>query len=126
MTGAQIEARLAELKDALIEERRLLLGGQATDTVALLPVKLQALEELQSAFGHFEAAAIPPAYREEVAGISKLARENAIHFEAVRNGMRRAIHRLESMHANAYVGSYTPSGSKMAFTEVTGRYLKKV
>ncbi len=125
MTYALIEDRLAELKDALVEERRMLLSGQAKDTVALLGGKLQAMEDLQNAFGSLEPDAVPPAYRDEVAGIAQLARENAIHFEAVRNGMRRAIQRLESMHASAYVGSYTQYGGKMAFPEVTGGFLKK-
>ena len=33
--------------------------------------------------------------------------------------------RLESLHASAYVGSYTQTGGQMAFTEVTGQFLKK-
>jgi hypothetical protein len=60
-----------------------------------------------------------------MAEIVGLAKENAIHFDAIQNGIRRAIQRLESQHANAYVGSYTQTGGKVAFTEVTGRFLKK-
>ena len=125
MSEAHIEDRLTELKNALVEERRLLLSGQARDTVGLLPAKLSAMEDLQTAFGSLEPDAVPAAYREDIAGIARLARENAVHFEAVRNGMRRAIQRLESLHASAYVGSYTQTGGKVAFTEVTGRFLKK-
>ena len=57
--------------------------------------------------------------------IVSMAKENAVHFEAIQNGLRRAIQRLESQHANAYVGSYTQTGGKVAFTEVTGQFLKK-
>lgn len=55
----------------------------------------------------------------------QLARENAVYFEAIRNGLRSAITRLEAMHANAYVGSYGAHGQQLAFPQATGAYRKK-
>lgn len=125
MSSAGIREEIDRLKQALEDERTLLLSGQARETASLMAVKLAAMEELEKAFGTLEPDDVPALYRDDMIGVVRLAKENAIHFEAIRNGMRRAIHRLESMHANAYVGSYTQTGGRMAFTEVTGGFLKK-
>ena len=57
--------------------------------------------------------------------VEKLQTGSAGGLKAIQNGLRRAIERVESQHANAYVGSYTQTGGKVAFTEVTGHFLKK-
>ena len=116
---------IAQLKDVLVQERALLRTGRGREAVDLMEFKLSAIERLEHAFGTFDVSDIPLRYREEMADIATLARENGIHFDAVRNGTRRAIQRLESMHDEAFVGSYTQTGSKVTFTAVTGRLLKK-
>ena len=125
MTSTHIREEIARLKQTLAQERQLLLSGQARETAALLSGKLSAMEELERAFGSLEPDTVPAAFRDDMTEIVRLARENAVHFEAIRNGMRRAIERLESFHANAYVGSYTQTGGKVAFTDVRGQFLKK-
>ena len=125
MTREQIREEIDRLKNVLAEERQLLLSGRAGETAALMNVKLGAIEELDRAFGTLEAGDIPSEYRTDMHEIAQLARENSVHFEAVQNGLRRAIQRLESLHANAHVGSYAQDGTRVAFTEVTGRFLKK-
>jgi len=122
MTQVAIREEIDRLRIALEEEHEMLLAGQARETVSLMGIKLSAMEELEKAFGSLEPGLVPAVYRDDMADIVALA---AIHFGAIQNGMRRAIHRLESMHANAYVGSYTQTGGRVAFTEVTGGFLKK-
>jgi len=116
MTHALIQQEISRLKDALIEERQLLISGQPRETIPLADIKLAAMDELQNAFGTLDPADVPVMYRQPMTEIVVLAKENAIHFEAIRNGLRSAIRRLESQHANAYVGSYT---------QVTGQFQKK-
>ena len=125
MTHAHIKEEIARLKQALADESQLLRSGQARETAALMPDKLGAMDELEKAFGSLEPDVVPAIYRSDMVEIVQLAKENAVHFEAIQNGMRRAIQRLESFHASAYVGSYTQTGGKVAFTEVTGQFLKK-
>jgi tRNA isopentenyl-2-thiomethyl-A-37 hydroxylase MiaE len=125
MSQTHIKEEIARLKEALLQERHLLLSGQAQETAALMPGKLGAMDELEKAFGGLDAETVPSLYRNDMIEIVQLARENSVHFEAIRHGMRRAIERLESLHSSAYVGSYTQTGGKVAFTEVTGRFVKK-
>jgi hypothetical protein len=125
MTHALIQQEISRLKDALIEERQLLISGQPRETIPLADIKLAAMDELQNAFGTLDPADVPVMYRQPMTEIVVLAKENAIHFEAIRNGLRSAIRRLESQHANAYVGSYTQTGGGVVFTEVTGQFQKK-
>ena len=125
MSQAGVQEEIDGLREALILEQQYLLAGRARETVSLMNIKLSAMDALQAAFGTLEPGEVPSAYRRDMAEIVGLAKENAIHFDAIQNGIRRAIQRLESQHANAYVGSYTQTGGKVAFTEVTGRFLKK-
>lgn len=125
MSQTQVRQEIDRLRDVLVAERQLLIAGQPGETTTLIAEKLGAMEELEKAFGTLEPGEVPAAYRAEMVEIVQLAKENSVHFEAIRHGMRRAIQRLESLHASAYVGSYTQTGGQMAFTEVTGQFLKK-
>jgi len=125
MSQANIQSEIDGLKETLALEKAYLLAGRARETLTLTEAKLSAMNSLETAFGAFEAGSVPLAYRADMAEIVTLAKENAVHFEAIQNGLRRAIERVESQHANAYVGSYTQTGGKVAFTEVTGHFLKK-
>lgn len=125
MSHAQISEEITRLKDVLEQERHYLLSGQPLETATLMEAKLAAMDGLERAFGSLEPDDIPSLYRRDMAGIVQAAKENAVHFEAVQNGLQQAISRMKSLHASAYVGSYTQTGSKVAFTEVTGQFLKK-
>lgn len=125
MSDAGIREEIFRLKEVLEQERRFLRSGQPQETASLMPAKLSAMEELEKAFGSLEPDDVPSLYRQDMVGIVRAAKENAVHFAAVQNGLRQAISRLESLHATAYVGSYTQTGGKVAFTEVTGQFLKK-
>jgi len=125
MTQVSIQNEIDGLKKTLVLERQYLLAGRAQETIGLAEAKLSAMDTLETAFGTLEPDAAPRAYQKDMMEIVSMAKENAVHFEAIQNGLRRAIQRLESQHANAYVGSYTQSGAQVAFTEVTGQFLKK-
>lgn len=125
MTQFSIQNEIDGLKETLVLERKYLLAGRARETIALAEAKLSAIDALEAAFGTLEPESAPRAFQKDMAEIVSMAKENAVHFGAIQNGLRRAIQRLESQHANAYVGSYTQSGAQVAFTEVTGQFLKK-
>jgi tRNA isopentenyl-2-thiomethyl-A-37 hydroxylase MiaE len=125
MSQFSIQSEIDGLKEALALEQQYLLAGRARETIALAEAKLAAMDALETAFGSLEPGSAPHAFQNDMVEIVSLAKENAVHFEAIQNGLRRAIGRMESQHANAYVGSYTQTGSQVAFTEVTGQFLKK-
>ena len=125
MSQDLIQNELDGLKETLVLEQQYLLAGRAHDTIDLAEAKLSAMDALQTAFGSLEPGSAPRAYQNDMMQIVSMAKENAVHFEAIQNGLRRAIQRVESQHANAYVGSYTQTGGQVAFTEVSGQFLKK-
>ena len=125
MNQVSIQNEIDGLKETLTLEQQYLLAGRARETLSLAQAKLSAMDALEAAFGSLDPSVVPGAYQSDMMDIVSMAKENAVHFEAIQNGLRRAIQRLESQHAKAYVGSYTQTGGKVAFTEVTGQFLKK-
>ena len=83
------------------------------------------MEAVETAVNALPATAFPAPERREIENVIQIARENAVYFDAIRNGLRSAITRLEAMHANAYVGSYGAHGQQLAFPQATGAYRKK-
>lgn len=115
-----------KLKDILEAERNLLKQGMAMETLSLAQEKMTTMQDFQTFYSNASADTISDTDLREIEVISQMARENAILFEAVRNGLTSVIERLESISANAYVGAYDHSGSKVAFNGARGRYLKKI
>ncbi len=104
----------------------MLLSGRARDVVALSQKKSDALSEVDNFLGAEHTSALPADQIEQIQIVVKLATENATHFDSIRNGLRHAIDRLESLHAGAYVGAYTRNGQQVPFAEVKGRFQRKV
>ncbi len=125
MSHVDLSAQTARLKDILLSERNLLLTGRARDAAALMPDKMDAMQDIEAFLADREPNSLPAAHRTDMEEIVRLSRENSAHFEAIRNGLRHAIERLESMHGSAYVGSYAQNGTKIPFTEVTGQFRRK-
>lgn len=125
MSNVDLSAQTARLKDILLSERNLLLTGRARDAAALMPDKMDAMQDIEAFLADREPNSLPAAHRTDMEEIVRLSRENSAHFEAIRNGLRHAIERLESMHGSAYVGSYAQNGTKIPFTEVTGQFRRK-
>lgn len=122
-TSSPVSKKLREILEA---ERDLLKQGMASDTLSLAQEKMSKMQEFQAYYSAIKPDAVSTADLQEVAAISQLARENAILFEAVRNGLNSVIERLEGLSANSYVGAYDKSGSKVAFNGAQGRYVKKI
>lgn len=125
MSRAELSSLCSELAEILAHERDFLIAGRARDAVSLVEAKTNALEQLQAWLEQNSSEHIALDERQRIDALVQMAMENASHFEAVRNGLRGAIDRLQSMHANAYVGSYGQDGSRMAFPQATGQYQKK-
>ena len=125
MSILELSAQTGRLRDILLSERSLLLTGRARDAAALMPDKMEAIQDLEAFLADRELNSHPVGHRADMEEIVRLSRENSAHFDAIRNGLRHAIERLESMHGSAYVGSYAQNGSKIPFTEVTGQFRRK-
>ena len=114
------------IEDILVKERGLLLSGQAAETAGLVKEKMSALEVFDSMLIGQSKESLAPGHRHRIDRVIKLARENSLHFSAVRNGLKSAIGRLESLAENAYVGSYRLDGERTPFPKAAGGYLKKM
>jgi hypothetical protein len=125
MNNPELRAQTARLRDILLSEKDLLLTGRAREAAELLAVKMEAMQDIEAFFESLEPNSLPVEHRADMELIVRLSKENSAHFEAIRNGLRHAIDRLESMHSSAYVGSYAQNGSKIPFTEVTGQFRRK-
>tara|TARA_R110000772_G_scaffold94457_1_gene192347 strand:- start:127 stop:507 length:381 start_codon:yes stop_codon:yes gene_type:complete len=125
MSNQDLRAQTARLKDILLSEKDMLLTGRAREAAGLLSVKMEAMQDIEAYLESLEPGSLPIEHRADMELIVRLSKENSAHFEAIRNGLRHAIERLESMHSSAYVGSYAQNGSKIPFTEVTGQFRRK-
>tara|TARA_R110000787_G_scaffold40813_2_gene101057 strand:- start:142 stop:522 length:381 start_codon:yes stop_codon:yes gene_type:complete len=125
MNNLGLRVQTARLKDILLSEKDLLLTGRAREAADLLPAKMEAMQDIEAYLESRESGSLPIEHRADMELIVRLSKENSAHFEAIRNGLRHAIDRLESMHGSAYVGSYAQNGSKVPFTEVAGQFRRK-
>jgi hypothetical protein len=122
---SDLSAQTARLKEILLSEKDFLLTGRAREAAALLSDKMEAMQGIETFLETRESKSFPMGHRADMEEIVRLSRENSAHFKAIRNGLRHAVERLESMHSSAYVGSYAQNGSKIPFTEVTGQFRTK-
>ncbi|KDA01832.1 hypothetical protein [Hyphomonas oceanitis] len=125
MPADSIRDRATRLQNILAIEKDMLLSGRARDAISLMDEKLDAITSLETALANPEMRAMIDDHQSILQSIAISAKENAAHFVAVRNGLRHAIDRLQSLHASAYVGSYGRDGGKVPFAEVTGRFHRK-
>lgn len=125
MNAAMKDPVFVRLADVLEHERELLLTGQAANAAALIEEKMLALQDFESLLESTDVATAPLGVRRAIEAIIQLAEENAAHMEAIRNGIRRAIHRLEAITTSAHVGSYRFDGAQISFTNATGAFDRK-
>lgn len=119
-------AAITRLTETLKTEKALLLSGKAREVVSLAEDKLAAINELEAVMAASPPETISESVRKSIAYVMTLAGENSAHFEAVRNGLRSAASRLETLSGGSLVGSYGQDGRQMSFTGATGRYVKRV
>jgi len=117
---------IERLEDLLTAEREYLITGRARQAAELAGEKLSALEAFQNLLETGGLAGAGSPLRDGAARVLRMAEENAVHLDAVRNGLKAVIHRIETMGSSAYVGSYGKGGAQMAFPQATGSYHKRV
>jgi hypothetical protein len=125
MSAAMMEPALRRLAEVLEQERELLLTGQAAGAADLIEEKMLALQDFESLMESTDIGALPLGTRRGIEAIILMAEENAAHMEAIRNGIRSAISRLESLTSSAHVGSYRRDGGQISFTNATGAFNRK-
>lgn len=125
MNIAMANPVFVRLADVLDHERELLLTGQAASAASLIEEKMLALEDFQSVLESTDIATAPLSVRRAIEAIIQLAEENAAHMEAIKNGIRHAINRLEAITSSAHVGSYRYDGAQISFTNATGAFNRK-
>ena len=125
MNHPELSAQTARLKDILLSEKDFLLTGRAREAAALMSDKMEAMQDLEAFLETRQPQSLPSEHRADMETIVRLSTENSAHFQAIRNGLRHAGERLESLHSSAYVGSYAQNGRKIPFTEVTGQFRTK-
>lgn len=126
MRAQQAAEITSELHALLIQERDLLKAGRAAETISLSERKRELIETLEPLMNSWAAEHVPPAQIKAVSEIQTLAKENSQHFEAVRNGLRSLLDRLDSHSENAKIGTYDQYGNQMKFTRSEGGYKKSV
>lgn len=116
---------LTDLLDILQEEHQALLAGQAGTAGALLKPKMEAMKAFDTLMENPANLRGIPGIQDLMQRIVSLSSENAALFSAVRNGLNAAVTRVSASASTAYVGAYTQSGEKTAFSKAVGGYAKK-
>ena len=116
---------LDRVESVLMAEKQLLLSGQAHRLAEMSHEKVAAMNAfdglLQAGGDHLRQASI----KRQVEGIVGVAKENAVHFLAVQNGLQSILKRIGNASQDSYVGAYQSNGGQTPFTHATGGYSKK-
>ncbi|KCZ52190.1 hypothetical protein [Hyphomonas pacifica] len=116
---------LDQVETVLMAERQLLVSGQAHRLAEMSQEKIAAMNAfdglLQNGIDYLREVPI----RHQIEGIVGMARENAIHFLAVQNGLQSILTRVGNASQESYVGAYQSNGGQTPFTHATGGYSRK-
>ena len=74
MSHFDLSAQTARLKDILLSERDLLLSGRARDAAALVPDKMDAIQDLEAFLGNRELNSLPVGHRADMEEVVRLSR----------------------------------------------------
>lgn len=116
---------IAALTDILEREQVLLKSGRASEVAELIGEKMIALQNFEEFLQTGGLRTVAPESRRGIERIIQTAEENAVHMVAVRNGVRHALTRLESLNTGAQVGSYGRGGAQLSFSNATGSFSRK-
>ena len=123
---AAVDTTLERLRSVLGQEKHFLMSGRTHEAAELIGEKMNALEAFHHLLEDPASTGLVAARRDSIEDILGMARENAAHFAAVRNGLSRAVSRLEALSDDAYVGAYRHDGGQTPFSKASGNYSKKV
>ena len=126
MRAQQVTTITSELQELLLEEHKLLKAGKAADTIKLTDRKQTLMGALNQIMNSWAPRNVPPAQVKAISDIQGLAKKNSLHFEAVRNGLRSLIERIDSNSENTRIGAYDQYGNQMKFQRSEGGYKKSV
>jgi|JI10StandDraft_1071094.scaffolds.fasta_scaffold86735_4 hypothetical protein len=119
------EPAFAQLANVLEYERELLLSGRAAEVASLIEEKMDALQAFEARLEQMDLTVAAAPIRRAIEQIIQMAEENSVYMEAIRNGIRHAIRRLEAINTSSQVGSYGRGGVQLAFTNATGVFNRK-
>ncbi len=126
MNSQDVSGLTTELRDLLILERDLLRAGDAPKTAALVDRKLELMKELNPIMESWMSGGFPKTQLDVLTEVQKIASENALHFESVRNGLTSLIERLDTNSESTRIGTYDQYGNQMKFNRGEGGYRKSV
>lgn len=125
MEHKQVDELVEGIRYLLLTERALLAEGRAAEAVELGADKSAALGEFEDMLRQPDAAAMATVLREHINEIARLAKENELHFLAIRNGLKNLIARLENIDESTRAGVYNQYGDNVQFSGSVGGYMKK-
>ena len=114
------------LEQVLAAERQCLAMGQVHVIAELTAEKADAMQALDRLMRERPASSSGPEIGPRLKRIVRAAQENAQHFGAVQQGLRKLTERVSGATQDAYVGAYQANGLQNPFTKATGNYQKKV
>ena len=126
MNAQEVSKLTTELCDLLMRERDLLRAGNAAETADLVDRKLELMSSLNPIIDSWVPGSVPAHHIEALSNIQKIASENALHFESVRNGLSSLIDRISANSDATRIGTYDQYGNQMKFDRGEGGYRKSV
>jgi hypothetical protein len=116
---------IAELTGILELEQELLKSGRAGEAASLIEKKMIALQGFESLLETAGLKGVSRETRRAMEKVIQLAEQNAVYMEAIRNGIRHAISRLENLNGSVQVGSYGRGGAQLSFSKATGTFNRR-
>ncbi|MBA3067884.1 MAG: hypothetical protein FP825_05300 [Hyphomonas sp.] len=113
------------MTDILEREQELLKAGRAGEAASLVEEKMIALQRFESLLETAGLTGVSHKTRRAMERVIQLAEQNAVHMEAIRNGIRHAISRLENLNGSVQVGSYGRGGAQLSFSKATGTFNRR-
>lgn len=126
MADRPVVELLDELKTRLKEDLENLVKGDLQAVVRSPDPKAVLMRDVEQGLQMIEDPRAKAEARKELEIVAKLAQENEVHFQAMKNGLSALINRFESYTAGADIGAYDQTGTAMAFQRGSGAYVKKV
>lgn len=126
MTASSVSVLTDQLRDILMQERDLLRSGYPVESISLVEEKTEIMAKLGPIVEAWERGEVAGDEIESLQEVISLAQENALRFNAVRNGLRSLIERMSELKSGTQIGAYDQTGNQMQFRRTTGSYKKSI
>ena len=121
-----VENIAVALQDLLLSERVLLQQGRASEIATMAEEKHALVQKLEACMEAERADNKDNTLNKHIKAVAKIAKENELHFLAVRNGVSQLISRLRDVSGETHAGVYNQHGEGIKFGGSIGRYRKKI